>query len=149
MQLGLGKSTAKVFTNDFVDAIFEHHDECIKFPDDRREVKETISDFDDFRNFPPSNCCSGWNIYKSIPKDKRDDHICQKGFSYLILQGTVGTKRQFCDVAIGFPDSLLRLNVQPLKLDNTLSELLTFQVSLSVRLCDTEGTFNPYREVCT
>ena len=121
MQLGLGKSTAKVITNDFVDAIFEHHDECIKFPDDIREVKETISDFDDFRNFPPSNCCSGWNIYKSIPKDKRDDHICQKGFSYLILQGTVGTKRQFCDVAIGFPDSLLRLNVQPLKLEQDSS----------------------------
>ena len=82
-----------------------------------REVKETISDFDDFRNFPPRICCSGWDIYKSIPKDERDDRICRKGFSYLILQGTVGIKRQFYDAAFEFPDSLLRLNVQPLKLE--------------------------------
>ena len=103
----LGKASAKIIGNDFVNVLVNHHDQFIYFPETEQVTRVAIDKFRQLGDFPQVvGAVDGTYIQITTPKENRNEYYCRKGYPSVILQGTVDADLKFIDVCTGFLGSL-------------------------------------------
>ena len=92
---------------DFVDALLQHYDTFIKFPETEDETRRCIAEFNLETDFPQIvGVLDSGLIEITGPKEDKNAFYCRKGDPAIVLQGVVNARLKFINVATGFPGSL-------------------------------------------
>ena len=107
LQFGLGKSTAKVISQEFEEALCRKKDLFIRFPYTADEVQAVMNDFEEEYHFPQIvGAVDGCHIEINAPPENKEDYFNRKQYYSINLQGIVNPQLHFQHIAVGFPGSI-------------------------------------------
>ena len=138
LMFGIAKSTAIGVCKDFIQALCQLKDQCIKFPTCLAQVREKIQCFREKSTFPNVvGAIDGMHILIRAPKENHEDYFNRKHYYNFIVQGIVDASVAYLSVSTGFPGSMHDARV--LRLSNSCS-LAEEKRILTMLYMDINGT---------
>ena len=107
LQFGQGMPPSSTITSEFVDALLDHYQTFISFPEREAESQEHINKFAEYSDFPQVvGAIDGTHIEIKRPDEHFDDYMNHKGYYSVLLQGIADADYKFLDVTVGYAGSM-------------------------------------------
>ena len=100
-------SSASTITRKFVDALIDHYQRFIRFPETEAESQEHINKFAERSDFPQVvGAIDGTHIEIKRPDENCDDYMNRKGYYSVLPQVIADADYKFLDVTAGYARSM-------------------------------------------
>ena len=105
--MNVGKATAREAFTDVVIALYDFRNDFVKFPANEVETRASIEALEELSDLPNiTGAIDGTHIKIKAPKESAVDYFSRYQQHDGAVQGIVGGKKIFMDIAAGFPGSL-------------------------------------------